>query len=222
MRKPALKENIDKNDDLIETRIIEQLTDGKDNSDYSAAPILSDDMKPLSAKKEILSFIRSMAIFILAFGIVSNFIVMPIQVQGSSMYPTLEDKSSGFSNLFGKETESIDRFDIVIIKIGNKRIVKRVVGLPGETVSYQNGMLFINGEHVSENFLEESYVGGYKGTFMADVLPITLGPDEYYCLGDNRPHSSDSRYYGAFKAEDITSKGIFIVFPFDQFGVKSW
>jgi len=73
---------------------------------------------------------------------------------------------------------------------------------------------FINGEHVSENFLEESYVGGYKGTFMADVLPLHLGPDEYYCLGDNRPHSSDSRYYGAFKAEDITFEGNIYCLPF--------
>lgn len=221
MKKSRLEKYMDKNDDSSETRIIEQLTDEEHISDHNTKSA-ADEEESLSAKREVFSFFRSMIIFMLAFVIVTNFIVLPIQVQGSSMYPTLEDQSSGLSNLLGKETESIKRFDIVIIKIGNKRIVKRVIGLPGETISYQNGMLYVNGEHVTENFLDKSYVEGYEGNFMANVTPITLGTDEYYCLGDNRPHSSDSRYYGAFKAEDITSKGIFIVFPFDQFGVKSW
>lgn len=222
MKRSALKPQKDKSDDLSETRVMEQLTDGECYSDHSISPAHIDDKEPLSATKEIISFIRYVFILFVAFAIVSNFIVLPIQVQGSSMYPTLEDHSSGFSNLIGKEMGSISRFDIVIIKISNKRIVKRVIGLPGETVSYQKGMLYINGEQVAENFLNQSYVEGYGGTFMADVAPITLGENEYYCLGDNRPRSSDSRRYGAFHKEDITSKGVFILFPFDQFGVKNW
>jgi signal peptidase I len=57
---------------------------------------------------------------------------------------------------------------------------------------------------------------------MTDVEPLTLGEDEYYCLGDNRPASRDSRYYGPFREESIVAKGAFILYPFDQFGVKSW
>lgn len=224
------KEEINKcPDDQFMTRTLEQLTDGKDDLDpmdhqNEADAAQKDPEENLSAGKELFFFLRSFAIFVLAWLIVSNYIVLPIQVQGSSMYPTLEDKASGLSNLLGKETSNIERFDIVIINIKgeNKRIVKRVIGLPGETVSYQNGKLSINGEPRQETFLNQAYVESYKGTFMTDVAPITLGADEYYCLGDNRPHSSDSRYYGAFKAEDITAKGIFILFPFHQFGVKTW
>jgi signal peptidase I len=223
------KEMEDQTDDLYDTRMIEKLTDGDDEQDPSAdinaaEPLLDDLQEHSSARKETFSFLRSMAVFAFAFIIVSNFIVMPIQIQGSSMYPTLEDQSSGFSNLLGKETSSINRFDVVIIQIKNEnmRIVKRVIGLPGETVFYQNGKLYINGEYTQEDFLDKTYVDQYQGTFMTDVTPVTLGADEYYCLGDNRPHSTDSRYYGSFKAQDIASKGVFIIFPFDQFGVRSW
>jgi len=140
------------------------------------------------------------------------------------MYPELSDTSVGFSNVVGYNISGLKRFDIVIIYVAEKDeyLVKRVIGLPGETVSYKDGKLYINGEYVKEDFLDQTYVSSYNGTFMADVSPITIGDDEYYCLGDNRPHSSDSRYYGPFKKENIKSKGIFIFWPFSNFGVETW
>lgn len=156
--------------------------------------------------------------------VVTNYIVTPVQVKGSSMYPTLEDGSLGFSNIIGYKISGIRRFDVVVVYLEEKNeyLVKRVVGLPGETVSYKDGQLYINNEAVDEPFFDKDYRDSYGSAFMSDVDPVTLGDDEYYCLGDNRPHSSDSRYYGAFKKEDIRSKGIFIYWPFSDFGVKTW
>lgn len=219
--------------DFSETTILERLTDLQpdETGQQNLPPKKEPEKKPTqseepssSAAHEVFSFIRDLAVCILAVFLLTTFVVRPVQVKGNSMYPELNDKAIGFSNVVGYNVSGIKRFDIVIIYVAEKDeyLVKRVIGLPGETVSYQNGLLYINGENVKEDFLDEDYVSTYNGTFMADVAPITLGADEYYCLGDNRPHSSDSRYYGPFKKENIKSKGIFIFWPFNQFGVETW
>lgn len=185
----------------------------------------TQDQQKREAGKEMLLFLRDLVICALCVFLVVRYLYRPIEVIGNSMYPTLTDKSLGFSNLIGRNTQDIERFDIVIINIPEKNeyIVKRVIGMPGETVSYVSGQLYINGEAMAEDFFDEDYVSSYgQGAFMSNVDPITLGQDEYYCLGDNRPHSSDSRYYGPFKESQIISKGILILFPFSEFGVKTW
>ena len=78
------------------------------------------------------------------------------------------------------------------------------------------------GEMMDEPFLDQAYVESCGQYFMSDVSDITLGDDEYYCLGDNRPASSDSRYYGPFKKENIRSKGVLILWPFADFGLHTW
>ncbi len=215
---------------VSETQMIESLTDPdyEDKKKYSHKP---DNNPPVKKKKkknsaghEVLSFIMDLVICMAVVLVVTNYVVTPVQVKGSSMYPTLEDSSLGFSDIIGYRISGIKRFDVVVVYLEEKNeyLVKRVVGLPGETVSYKDGQLYINGEAVDEPFFDEDYKDSYGSAFMSDVDPITLGDDEYYCLGDNRPHSSDSRYYGPFKKKDIRSKGIFIYWPFSDFGVKTW
>ena len=140
------------------------------------------------------------------------------------MYNTLEDGYFGFSDLIGYRLTGLKRFDIVIVYLAEKKeyLIKRVIGLPGETVEYRNNQLYINGEPVEEPFLDESYTSTYPGSFTGDFKAEKLGEDEYFCMGDNRPHSSDSRYYGAFHKSDIVSKGVFVVYPFKGFGVYTW
>lgn len=183
-----------------------------------------DTGNTIDVKKEFLDFLKDVLICMAVVFLLVQFIVRPIQVKGSSMYPTLHDGSLGFSNILGFRLSGIERFDIVIVYLDEKDeyLVKRVIGLPGETVSYSGGQLYINGEAVAEDFLDEDYVASYNGYFMSDVDEITLGEDEYYCLGDNRPHSSDSRTYGPFQKSDILSKGVFIFLPFSDFGVETW
>lgn len=155
--------------------------------------------------------------------LIVNFVARPIRVEGSSMYPTLHSNALGFANVYGKKFGKLERFDIAIIEVENRKyLVKRIIGLPGETIQYSNGVLEVDGKPIEEPFLDTDYRANKEGTFMEDVSPITLGEGEYYCLGDNRPASRDSRYYGPFQNDQIIAKGAFIFFPFDQFGVKSW
>lgn len=209
---------------LSETQVFERLTNPEVEKKQPAKQPSKGPEKDSSATSEVLDFLKDLVICMAIVFVITNFIVRPIQVKGNSMYPTLKDQSMGVSNTLGYNIGEIKRFDIVIIYIPEKNeyIVKRVIGLPGETVSYSNGQLYINGEAMEEPFLDQEYVESYGSGWMPDVSEITLGEDEYYCLGDNRPHSSDSRYYGPFKKENIKSKGIFIAWPLSEFGVETW
>ncbi len=174
--------------------------------------------------REMLDFLKTLVVTSIIFLGISHFLVRPIRVEGNSMFPTLKDGSSGVSNVAGRNADGLDRFEIVIIYLADKKeyLVKRVIGLPGETISYKNGQLSVNGKLYAEDFLDDEYVSSYQGSFMTDVHPITLGPDEYYCLGDNRPNSRDSRFYGPFTGSQIVAKGALIFFPFQEAGLKSW
>ena len=140
-----------------------------------------------------------------------KFVFISAQVDGSSMYPTLIEGDRGYSFII-KKNLGIKRFDICVIDVkeNNKLLVKRIIGMPNETVEYKNNVLYINGQEIAEDFLKDVYT---------EDIVITLNDDEYYCLGDNRIVSKDSRYYGPFKKEQIKSTGYFIYYPFNRFGI---
>ena len=208
----------DQNDDAMsDTGTLEKITDGESGNDEKKSGFRS------SALKEVLLFFRDLAVCLAIVLVVVNFILRPIQVKGSSMYPTLTSGSLGVSNLLGYNMDGIKRFDIVIIYLEEKNeyLVKRCIGMPNETISYSNDVLYINGEPMEEDFLDEEYSSGFN-IFTADMEEVKLGEDEYFCLGDNRPRSTDSRFYGPFRRDQIVSKGAFIFFPFSSFGGVTW
>lgn len=183
--------------------------------------------QPKQKKKEenvLFSYIKEMIVCFVIALVVSHFITRPVVVKGSSMYPTLHDGSYGLSNTIGYTFGGVKRFDIVILYVPEHKeyLVKRVIALPNETVEYRNQQLYINGEPIAEDFLNEEIKQQYGQSFMNDVSKITLKEGEYYCLGDNRPNSRDSRYYGPFQKSQIVSKGIMVVYPFQDFGLKNW
>ncbi len=129
------------------------------------------------------------------------------------MVPTLHNKDRGFSFIITRNI-GIKRFDVCVIdsEKTNKLIVKRVIGMPGDTVVYKDNKLYINDQYYEENYLaEDAYT---------EDLEITLGEDEYFCLGDNRNVSRDSRYYGTFSYSEIKSTNLFVYYPFNDFGAK--
>lgn len=160
----------------------------------------------------LLELIKSFIISIVIVFIIINFIALPVRVSGDSMYPTLHNGDFGFSGIFTKLFD-YKRYDVVVIENENtqQKIVKRIIGLPNELITYKDSQLYVNELPVEEPFLDESVY--------TDDFSIQLGDNEYFCLGDNREVSRDSRYYGAFRKDDIVSRKILVLFPFSDLGI---
>lgn len=158
--------------------------------------------------KEILSYI----IIIILVLLIKHYIITPIKVNGNSMNNTLKDKDIMILDKISYRFQEIKRFDIVVVKKGNDYLIKRVIGLPGETVEYNNNKLYINGKNIDEKFIHEKT----NDFIMEEKIP----DDCYFVVGDNRPVSNDSRYIGVINKKDILGKTSLVIFPFSRIGVK--
>ena len=136
------------------------------------------------------------------------FFFSPIRVNGTSMHPTLQDKELMILNKISLK-QGINRFDIVVVQENNKYIIKRVIGLPGESVRYKDSKLYINGKVIEDN---------YSKTTTNDFDNVVLGENEYFVMGDNRAVSSDSRIIGPVNIKNIKGKTNLIIFPFNKMG----
>lgn len=162
--------------------------------------------------KNILSYVLVIVIALL----IKNYIFTPIRVNGSSMEPTLKDGDIMILNEIGYHLNGVKRFDIVVVKKDNDndRIIKRVIGLPGETVAFKDNKLFINDEVVEENFSHD-----VTHNFDLSEIDETIIPDDYYfVVGDNRGNSKDSRIIGLINKSEIKGKTSLIIFPFNKIG----
>ena len=125
------------------------------------------------------------------------------------MSSTLKDGDIMLLNKVGLR-KGIERFNIVVIKNDNKYIIKRVIGLPGEIISYKEETLYINGKVMIDEY-------NLSGT--GEIEPLKIGKDEYYVMGDNRSVSKDSRSIGTIKKDKIIGKTNFVIYPFNKFGI---
>lgn len=183
-----------------------------------------EEQKTLGQKilYEVLDIAKIFVICFVVIFLITNFLVKPIRVEGSSMYPTLKDGELGLTNVFGVKFQSVNRFDVVILYNEERKEhwVKRVIGLPNDVVEAKDDILYINGEAVDQTFLDESYVEDtkkqYQSNFTSDFGPITLKEDEYWLMGDNRVRSEDSRMHGPFKESELVGKDVLILFPFNE------
>ncbi|RHO23266.1 signal peptidase I [Eubacterium sp. AM18-26] len=155
--------------------------------------------------------------------LVFTFVLRKNTVVGSSMYPTLEDGEHVIVNVAASYLTDIERFDVVVVHSpDNKDLwVKRVIGLPGETISYQDGILYVDNKEIEEPFLDKNYVEQVVKqqqlkTFTQDMAPVTLKDNEYFLMGDNRNNSMDSRSVGPFTRDKIIAKGMLIYSPIDK------
>jgi signal peptidase I, bacterial type len=174
--------------------------------------------------KDTAIYLAQLATMVIGTYLVFTFVVRPMRINGSSMKPTVYDGDFAVTNVLGLKLSGIERFDVVVIDSGGLTdgyIIKRVIGLPGETVKYQNDQLYINGQMVNESFLDQTYIAEVKITKNLDLFThdfeYTVPENEYFVLGDNRPSSQDSRSFGAFKLKDIIGKGGMTIFPFNHF-----
>ena len=173
-------------------------------------------------------FIKKIIIYIIIIMVVimiRTFIITPVEVDGSSMEDTLHDNELLLLSKISYKISEINRFDIVVIDKGDDKVVKRVIGLPGDEVEYRENMLFINGEKIDDIYAKNA-------TFDFDVKDICLIKDnieectytkvpegKYIVLGDNRLISSDSRVNGFIDEEDILGKAVFRIWPLNKIGL---
>ena len=155
--------------------------------------------------------IRDYVIIIVVVLLVRTFITTPAIVDGASMDDNLNDGQLVFINKLVYRINDIKRFDVVVVKNNQDKdkIIKRVIGLPNETIEYRNNKLYINNELVKTDIV-------FKDT--AD-FKTTTGKNEYFVLGDNRPVSKDSRMLGNFDESEIIGRVRLRVFPFNKFGI---
>lgn len=188
--------------------------------------------------EDILGFIKVFVVSAIVILLFVNFVAHPVRVDGRSMYPTLKDGEFGFTNVGGVLLNGVERGDIVVVTMeeeGQKtHWVKRVIGLPGDTVSCVNDVVYINGKVLNETkYIAPDYrqslvdkfgyfnkVPNADNTNVEDFEEVKLGDDEYYVMGDNRPYSKDSRYVGPVKKSQIFAKKMLVLLPISDIGVK--
>jgi signal peptidase I len=161
----------------------------------------------LKLLKELLPYI----IIIIVVIIIRTFIFTPVVVKGPSMMNTLHNGDVMILDKIGMKLGGIKRFDIVVIQTGKTKIIKRVIGMPGETISYHDNKLYINGKGVSDNHSNE---------ITYDFEEVKIPDGEYYVLGDNRTDSVDSRILGTIPKNEILGHATFIIYPFNRFGSR--
>lgn len=155
--------------------------------------------------KELIPYI----IIIIVVVLIRTFIVTPVIVSGDSMVPTLEDKQILLLNKFDYRFNEISRFDIVVIEVGKNEIIKRIIGLPGETLEYRNNILYIDGHEIETEYNFETDDFNLKSICNCDKIPN----DKYLVLGDNRSVSSDSRIIGLIDKDDILGSTSLSIWP---------
>ncbi|WP_296056465.1 signal peptidase I [uncultured Holdemanella sp.] len=188
--------------------------------------------------EDILGFIKVFVVSAIVILLFVNFVAHPVRVDGRSMYPTLKDGEFGFTNVGGVLFNGVERGDIVVVTMeenGQKtHWVKRVIGMPGDTVSCVNDIVFINGKVLDETqYIDPDYrqscvdkfgyfnkVPNADNTDVQDFEEVKLGDDEYYVMGDNRPYSKDSRYVGPVKKSQLFAKKMLVLLPISDIGVK--
>ena len=175
-----------------------------------------------SMGREILDLVIYVAVVALIVYLILHFVGQRTVVNGDSMDNTLKDGQSLIMDKISYRFHDPERFDIVIFpgpeeNGENPYFIKRVIGLPGETVQILDGKVYIDGEQLQEDVYGITDTIDYPG--IAEE-PLTLGDDEYFCMGDNRPVSFDSRYkeVGPVTRGEFIGKVWIRIWPFSKFG----
>jgi signal peptidase I len=179
-------------------------------------------------REQFLDFVQSLAIMIGICIFVLVFLVYPSEVEGTSMLPNYQTGNRLYTNKLSHwigstqigKTLSLDykRGDVVVVdKPGVVSLIKRIIGMPGETLKLQGGNVYINGNMIKEDYLAaDTYTGG--GTFLKEGEDVQIPEGQYFVMGDNRRVSSDSRYIGLIEENWLQGKIFFRIWPLNEFG----
>src|SRR3990172_11342770 len=175
-----------------------------------------------------LDIIETVVIALSIFLIVYLFIMQPHQVNGNSMMPNFKDGEYLMTDKISYLRGQPKRGDVIVFHSPpeancpsgtNCDFIKRVIGLPGETVEIRDSSIYIDGQKLDKPYLPADTVT-ISGQFTSTGL-LTIPQNQYFVMGDNRSHSSDSRAWGFITKEEIVGKAFFRYFPFSRLGLLS-
>ncbi len=155
-----------------------------------------------------------------------QFVFAPVLVDGESMMPTLHDQNKMIVNKMAYCFSDPDRFDIVVFHAtSEKDYIKRVIGVPGDTLEYKDDELYINNQQVDEPYLDQYKSELTGGNLTADFTledvtrKLTIPEDKYFVMGDNRRKSEDSRMIGLVDEDQIVGRANLVFWPLSDFGL---
>jgi signal peptidase I len=183
-------------------------------SPHPAPPTEQSD----SATKLALSWLRELTLGVVLAVIVILFIYQPVKVEGTSMMPSLVDQERIFINKFVYRfgLADIGRGDTVVFwfpQDTSKSYIKRVIGMPGDTVEVRNGAVYVNGQALQEPYVPDEFRDH------TSMPARTVEPDHFFVLGDHRSSSNDSRTWWTVPRGFIYGKAVFVYWPPDRMGI---
>lgn len=171
-------------------------------------------------KNELFEWIKALVIAVLLAAVIRYFLFAPIVVDGLSMMPTLQNHDRMIVNKFGYKIGNPDRFDIVVFHATeDKDYIKRVIGLPGDSLEYKDDTLYINGKAYEEPYLEEYKQDLIDGKLTDDFTlegitgQATVPDGHLFVMGDNRRYSKDSRHIGTVLISEVMGETRLIYWP---------
>lgn len=147
--------------------------------------------------------------------LIRTFLVQPFYVKGASMEPNFEDHEYLVIDEISYRLRAPERGEVVVFRYPRNPkefFIKRIIGLPGDLVKISGGQVLVNGKVLNEPYIERTTTGEHD---------VTLGADEYFLMGDNRPSSLDSRIFGPVKKEFLIGRAWLRGWPLDRFGTLS-
>ena len=164
----------------------------------------------------VVLWLRDLLFSAAASVLIITFLYQPVRVEGTSMLPRLEDRDRLFINKFVYHISSIERGDVVVFhypRDPDKSYIKRVIGLPGDRLRIDHGVLWLNGRRLMERYVPDNYRDNRS------VAEIVVPAESYYMMGDHRSISSDSRDFGPVERSLIYGKAVFVYWPARDAGV---
>ncbi len=168
----------------------------------------ADELSRARKSSFLYEFVETLLFTLLIYALIRTFLVENYRVVGHSMEPTLEDNQYLVVSKLDYRLHKPQRGDIVVFRDphdGQRKLIKRIIGLPGEILEIRNGQVFVNSQRLAEPYITEP--DHYS------LPPIPIPGDSYYVLGDNRRNSSDSRNWGALPNTEIVGKAWLSYWP---------
>jgi len=171
-----------------------------------------------SALSMLASWIRDLFISVILAILVILFLYQPVKVEGTSMMPALVDQERIFINKFVYRfgLGNIERGDMVVFWFPGdptKSYIKRVIGVPGDSVEVDDGTVVVNGQRLEESYVNEEFRDRQS------MSAFKVQPDDFFVLGDHRSSSNDSRSWGTVPRRYIYGKAVFVYWPMEKMGL---